>query len=159
MRELGWADRPVNVSGFVEPFDTWADMSHLAPERAGRSRRGPIAYFCNALPDLEAMPGRRAARVDRDESASVFAETPIAFPRPRYRPPLAERAAARKATSTGSCWPIPARERERRALTGRAPVRHAVLDRRTSTRPTATPCRCRVASSIASRRSIAPTTI
>src|SRR6185436_17362747 len=58
MRELGWADRRINVSGFVEPFDTWADMSHLATEECWEETPRAIAYFCNALPDLEAMPGR-----------------------------------------------------------------------------------------------------
>src|SRR5262249_25332164 len=29
MRELGWRDGPVTLSGFAEPFDTWADMTHL----------------------------------------------------------------------------------------------------------------------------------
>jgi uncharacterized protein with NAD-binding domain and iron-sulfur cluster len=58
MRELGWTDQPINVSGFVEPFDTWADMTHLArEERWDRTPRG-IAYFCNALPDLDATPER-----------------------------------------------------------------------------------------------------
>ena len=43
MRELGWEDGAINVSGFVEPFDTWADMTHLAAEEnwqraLGRSR-------------------------------------------------------------------------------------------------------------------------
>ena len=57
----GWADRPINVSGFVEPFDTWADMSHLATEESWEETPRAIAYFCNALPDLEAMPGSRAA--------------------------------------------------------------------------------------------------
>ena len=58
MRELGWHDRPINVSGFVEPFDTWADMTHLASEETWEEAPRAIAYFCNALPDLEAMPAR-----------------------------------------------------------------------------------------------------
>jgi uncharacterized protein with NAD-binding domain and iron-sulfur cluster len=32
--ELGWPHGSVNLSGFVEPFDTWADMSHLIPEES-----------------------------------------------------------------------------------------------------------------------------
>jgi uncharacterized protein with NAD-binding domain and iron-sulfur cluster len=58
MRELGWKHRPINVSGFVEPFDTWADMTHLASDESWERTPRAIAYFCNALPDLEAMPGR-----------------------------------------------------------------------------------------------------
>jgi uncharacterized protein with NAD-binding domain and iron-sulfur cluster len=62
MRELGWEDRVINVSGFVEPFDTWADMTHLAGEESWDEKPRAIAYFCNALPDLEAIPDRE--RVD-----------------------------------------------------------------------------------------------
>jgi uncharacterized protein with NAD-binding domain and iron-sulfur cluster len=58
MKELGWPDRPVNVSGFVEPFDTWADMSHLAREECWDDPPRAIAYFCSVLPDVEAIPPR-----------------------------------------------------------------------------------------------------
>ncbi len=58
MRELGWEDRPISVSGFIEPFDTWADMTHLANEECWEEKPRAIAYFCNALPDLEAIPDR-----------------------------------------------------------------------------------------------------
>jgi uncharacterized protein with NAD-binding domain and iron-sulfur cluster len=62
MQELGWTDHTINVSGFVEPFDTWADMSHLAAEESWSDRPRAIAYFCSTLPDLEALPPRE--RVD-----------------------------------------------------------------------------------------------
>jgi uncharacterized protein with NAD-binding domain and iron-sulfur cluster len=62
MQTLGWSDRPINVSGFVEPFDTWADMTHLVPEEDWRESPRAIAYFCSALPDLEPIPSRH--RVD-----------------------------------------------------------------------------------------------
>lgn len=58
MRELGWPHPPINVSGFVEPFDTWADMSHLVAEESWETPPRAIAYFCNALPDLDALPRR-----------------------------------------------------------------------------------------------------
>jgi hypothetical protein len=53
MRDLGWLDGQVNVSGFVEPFDTWADMSHLAGLEAWPEPPKAIAYFCNVLKDDE----------------------------------------------------------------------------------------------------------
>ncbi len=68
-RELGWSHPQVNLSGYVEPFDTWADMSHLAPcERWSRPVRS-IAYFCSVLrdrtpsrgPDAEFHAQQRAA--------------------------------------------------------------------------------------------------
>jgi uncharacterized protein with NAD-binding domain and iron-sulfur cluster len=51
MRELGWRHPPVNLSGFVEPFDTWADMSHLAEREGWPVPAKSIAYFCSVLPD------------------------------------------------------------------------------------------------------------
>lgn len=53
MSELGWRNGPVSLSGFVEPFDTWADMSHLAAVETWPRPPGSIAYFCSVLPDGE----------------------------------------------------------------------------------------------------------
>jgi uncharacterized protein with NAD-binding domain and iron-sulfur cluster len=49
--ELGWNFPPTNLSGFVEPFDTWAEMSHLIPEESWKDLVRSIAYFCSVLPD------------------------------------------------------------------------------------------------------------
>jgi uncharacterized protein with NAD-binding domain and iron-sulfur cluster len=51
MHELGWRHSSVNLSAFVEPFDTWADMSHLVPEESWGGSVRTIAYFCSVLPD------------------------------------------------------------------------------------------------------------
>ena len=51
MRGLGWRGPAANVSGFVEPFDTWADMTHLLPEESWRVPVRSIAYFCSVLAD------------------------------------------------------------------------------------------------------------
>jgi uncharacterized protein with NAD-binding domain and iron-sulfur cluster len=59
MKALGWNDGPVNISGFVEPFDTWADMTHLASEESHRDDVRAIGYFCSVLPDA---PGEQTAR-------------------------------------------------------------------------------------------------
>ena len=32
MEQLGWSDPPLALSAFVQPFETWADMSHLIRE-------------------------------------------------------------------------------------------------------------------------------
>lgn len=73
MSELGWNEPPINVSGFVEPFDTWADMSHLASEESWPQRPAAIAYFCNVLPDVPeeerlrpAFPQEQHERVRRN---------------------------------------------------------------------------------------------
>lgn len=58
VRELGWRAPPVTLSGFVEPFDTWADMRHLLPRESWKRLPGTLAYFCNALPDGGQPSGR-----------------------------------------------------------------------------------------------------
>jgi uncharacterized protein with NAD-binding domain and iron-sulfur cluster len=55
-RELGWRTNQTNVSGFVHPFDTWADMSHLIPEECWNTPVKSIAYFCSVLPDASPDP-------------------------------------------------------------------------------------------------------
>jgi uncharacterized protein with NAD-binding domain and iron-sulfur cluster len=49
--ELGWPHPPANLSGFAEPFDTWAEMSHLIPEENWKGAVRSVAYFCGVLPD------------------------------------------------------------------------------------------------------------
>ena len=51
LHELGWERPPVNLSGFVEPFDTWADMSHLVAEEQWSGPVRSVGYFCSVLPD------------------------------------------------------------------------------------------------------------
>jgi len=56
MAHLGWHHGPVTLSGFVEPFDTWADMTHLANKEAWPREPQAIAYFCSVLPDDHGDP-------------------------------------------------------------------------------------------------------
>jgi hypothetical protein len=51
MSQLGWIHPPVNLSGFVQPFDTWADMGHLIREESWSDDVRALAYFCSVLPD------------------------------------------------------------------------------------------------------------
>jgi uncharacterized protein with NAD-binding domain and iron-sulfur cluster len=64
LAELGWSAPSINLSGFVEPFDTWADMTHLVPREDWAKPPRTIAYFCSVLPDAEQPRGA--------ESASAF---------------------------------------------------------------------------------------
>ena len=50
---LGWSDPPINISGYVEPFDTWADMRQLIEREDVSPTPGSIAYFCSVLPDAD----------------------------------------------------------------------------------------------------------
>lgn len=70
---LGLKDGPSNTSGFVEPFDTWADMTHLVSEESHRARVRSIGYFCSVLRDASPLdqesssyPGERRAEVKRN---------------------------------------------------------------------------------------------
>ncbi len=68
--ELGWRHPPANVSGFVEPFDTWADMSHLIKEEDFEEPVRSIAYFCSVLPDA-AESGAPTEEFDRRQQNAV----------------------------------------------------------------------------------------
>ncbi len=49
MEQLGWRDPPLALSAFVQPFETWADMSHLIREERWKNNPKAIAYFCSVL--------------------------------------------------------------------------------------------------------------
>ena len=51
--ELGWSKPSPNISGYVEPFDTWADMPQLIAIEDWDVDPKAIAYFCSVLPDSE----------------------------------------------------------------------------------------------------------
>ena len=51
MKSLGWDEQPINLSGYVTPFDTWADMTHLVAAENWPIAPKSIAYFCSVLPD------------------------------------------------------------------------------------------------------------
>jgi uncharacterized protein with NAD-binding domain and iron-sulfur cluster len=60
------------ISGFVKPFDTWADMSQIVPEEEVEGS-ATVAYFCSVLPDSE-PPERGQAQDWLDQQhALVFA--------------------------------------------------------------------------------------
>lgn len=74
MRELGVEHPPSTISGFVQPFDTWADMQHLLPEESWRVPPRSLAYFCCVLPECDppadrsdsGYPARRREEVRRN---------------------------------------------------------------------------------------------
>jgi uncharacterized protein with NAD-binding domain and iron-sulfur cluster len=91
-RELGWTAGPVNLSGFVEPFDTWADMTHLAPVEAWETPPRNISYFCSVLDDAappggadEAFAAREHARVRGHAVAFLDAQVTALWPRAAAR--------------------------------------------------------------------------
>jgi hypothetical protein len=70
--DLGWSLPPVTLSGFVEPFDSYADMRHLLAHESHARRPGALAYFCGVLSDGDGAAGgheyalRQRARVRRN---------------------------------------------------------------------------------------------
>jgi uncharacterized protein with NAD-binding domain and iron-sulfur cluster/ubiquinone/menaquinone biosynthesis C-methylase UbiE len=52
LASLGWHTPPPTLSGFVKPFDTWADMTHLVSAEDWVSNPRAIAYFCSVLPEV-----------------------------------------------------------------------------------------------------------
>jgi uncharacterized protein with NAD-binding domain and iron-sulfur cluster len=80
VRELGWSERAVNLSGFVEPFDTWADMTHLVPCESWARPPKTIAYFCNVLADAWEPPaGAEAGRQIVIEATQRVRDASVAF--------------------------------------------------------------------------------
>jgi hypothetical protein len=80
MRQLGWPHGQINLSGFVEPFDTWADMRHLIERERSAERVRSIAYFVSVLPNRPprtADPEAHAAH-HADQRARVRANA-VAF--------------------------------------------------------------------------------
>lgn len=48
--ELGWRHGTITLTGFVSPFDTWADMTHLLRVEDWKGPQpATVAYFCNVL--------------------------------------------------------------------------------------------------------------
>lgn len=63
IEELGWTDWPTNrqqpvLSGFTEPYDTWAPMDQLLPREDWPPATAPknVSYFCSAMPMNEFPP-------------------------------------------------------------------------------------------------------
>lgn len=76
LKELGWryipdsGEEPV-LSGFVEPFDTWASMDQLLDKETWPPELEPknVAYFCSAMPVASFPPAS-----DHEFPARAYAE-------------------------------------------------------------------------------------
>jgi uncharacterized protein with NAD-binding domain and iron-sulfur cluster len=84
LESLGWDGPSANVSGFVEPFDTWADMSHLAALEDWPEPPGSIAYFCNVL-QLQRGEDAHAARARVRANAVRFLANDVTVLWPQFR--------------------------------------------------------------------------
>ena len=104
-RELGWEHDPDSVAGcFVEPLDTYCEMSHLIPREqwAGPDGVGAIAYFCGVLDERAGRggptpPGGCGRTRPGSSSPTLAGSGPAPAPG--------------RAASTGPCWSIAGRVR------------------------------------------------
>jgi hypothetical protein len=74
--QLGDATEGVILGGYVEPFDTWADMPQLVPQERV-SGCATVGYFCNVLEDT-APPARGSASAQQwldEQTALVHARS------------------------------------------------------------------------------------
>ncbi len=122
---LGWPGAEgITLTGFVKPFDTWADMTHLLPEEGWPPGRAPrsLAYFCGAVPSGPEPPGRDDAGYPAARREEIRAGgRPL--PRAPRRPSLA--AGGRP----GRRLPLGAPGAARNGAPGRpGALRHPVLD-------------------------------
>ena len=88
---LGWTGGKTILTGYVEPFDTWGDLSHLLPEELWPEPGGPksLGYFCNAFPDAtpippysdEGFPARERERVFEDARHYVEQHAGLLWPK------------------------------------------------------------------------------
>jgi uncharacterized protein with NAD-binding domain and iron-sulfur cluster len=136
LKELGWQRGTITMTGFVSPFDTWADMTYLIDEEAwpGDRRPASLAYFCNVLddsqiaeaaPERAGHPKRCADAVRRNAAEFVLSELPKLWPELRA---VAERGGPRWAGefSTANVNPT---DRYSLCLPGTPKFRISPLDR------------------------------
>jgi uncharacterized protein with NAD-binding domain and iron-sulfur cluster len=77
--KLGEASDGVVLGGYVEPFDTWGDMSQLVSQEQV-SGSATVAYFCNVLDDAEPPArGSASAKPWLDEQAALVRARSIRF--------------------------------------------------------------------------------
>jgi uncharacterized protein with NAD-binding domain and iron-sulfur cluster len=58
LAQVGWEYQSPVLGGYVEPLDTWADMTHLLEREGWPAATAPkqLAYFCGVMPDAEVIP-------------------------------------------------------------------------------------------------------
>lgn len=58
LAQLGWRDPSPLLSLFLDPLNTWCDMTHLEPTEAWPAplKPGNVSYFCGALPHRHPYP-------------------------------------------------------------------------------------------------------
>ena len=76
---LGWKGGATTLSGFVQPFDTYADMGQVTAAEDWTTPPRSIAYFCSALPELPMEHYRHHPAGYADERQAEVRENAIRF--------------------------------------------------------------------------------
>ena len=99
---------PGHRVGFVQPFDSWADMRQVIDQENWAIAPRSVAYFCSALPDAQLPPDHddrdylsRCRQVVRDNAIRFLNRDIAHLSGPRPRPPPLRRGAADG--SVGAC--------------------------------------------------------
>jgi uncharacterized protein with NAD-binding domain and iron-sulfur cluster len=86
MHQLGCDWPPATTGGYLEPFDTYADMRQLIERELWRDGEvGSIAYFCNVLPTPAGLPSREDRQLPERARRQVKANA-LAFLREGIAP-------------------------------------------------------------------------
>jgi len=56
LEALGWNHPPVSLSGFVQPFESFADMRQVIGAENWPTRPGAVVYFCSTLKEVGSLP-------------------------------------------------------------------------------------------------------
>jgi len=78
MDELGAPGPQGTTGGYLEPFDTFADMRQLIDREDWGAAVKSIGYFCNAMPTPTELPSREAAQIPVEAEQQVKANA-LAF--------------------------------------------------------------------------------
>jgi uncharacterized protein with NAD-binding domain and iron-sulfur cluster len=86
MHELGCDWPQATTGGYLEPFDTYADMRQLIERESwGDGEVGSIAYFCNVMPTPSGLPSREDRDLPKRAARQVKANA-LAFLRDAVAP-------------------------------------------------------------------------
>jgi uncharacterized protein with NAD-binding domain and iron-sulfur cluster len=72
LRGLGWDQDPPILSGYLDPLNTWSDMSHLLVRENVDPAVHNISYFCGQMPD--SVPVAAAAAHVRQSADALLNE-------------------------------------------------------------------------------------
>ncbi|MDC0707866.1 NAD(P)-binding protein [Stigmatella sp. ncwal1] len=91
LSSLGWTVGSPMLTGYVEPIDTWADMTNLLPREGWAQPNAPrtVAYFCGPLPgpsqppppDAHGFPAQETERARKEAVHFLSHDIGVLWPR------------------------------------------------------------------------------